>query len=164
MKKDYIRDYAVEAFRFYARKGKPNYEDMKKQIQKEAELSNHEIQGVGYNISDPTLYKVLAFQEALDKKEAELLDILAVSKVISILNSSTASNSYLVRKSIEEVYFKNPFRVLKKRDITERVLNISMSVPCSERLVYYYLKKARDMFAIERKLRLTQDMNLKLFA
>ncbi len=160
MKKDYIKDYATEAFRFYAKKGKPTYEEMEKQIRIEAERKNHTILGVSTNTSDPTLYELLWVQNVMDEREAELLDILAVSKVMRILTVNKYGN--FIKKAIDMVYFQNPFKELERNEISSRVANASLRIPCSERQVYRYLKSARDLFAFERKLRIPlKELTLK---
>ncbi len=146
MKKDNIRDYATEAFRFYARLGKPSYRILKAQYMTEAmeEYSRaHEKSG---QPGRPTEAALMYAEKQVEKKEAELLDILAVEKVYYSAKRD-------VREIIELVYFESPDESLKKGEISERVHKASLWTYNSEREVYRILKAARTAFGIERKLR-----------
>ena len=153
MKKDNIRDYATEAFRFYALKGKPAYEDMRREVEgKAGGLLEKELNGHSGNVSNPTEYEVLAKENALLEHKAELLDILAVNKVISMLEINETGRQII--KAVEAVYFPCPYRPIRKGEISQRVLKASEEVLfCNPRTVYRYLGHARAMFATERELR-----------
>ncbi|NYB73869.1 hypothetical protein HZF24_06915 [Sedimentibacter hydroxybenzoicus DSM 7310] len=147
MKKDHIRDYATEAFRYYAFMGKPHKEDLEKKYYQEA-LEEYErrrrLGGTG--ISKPTEQAVMYAEGILRQKQAELWDVLAVEKTLAQLH-------IWERQAVEIVYFERPHRELEKNDISMRVQKAVIHIPASERSVYYYLKKARDIFAFERGLR-----------
>lgn len=148
MKKDSIRDYATEAFRFYAAKGKPSYRNLKAQYMAEALDNYHrEYEKGGGGISKPTEAAVIYAERTVEKKLAELLDILAVEKVYY--------TSYPdVREIIEIVYFECPTEPLRKGDISQRVTKASIYTFNSERAVYSILKAVRLKFAEERGLRI----------
>jgi hypothetical protein len=78
---------------------------------------------------------------------AELEDLEAVEKVLMICDSD-------VRKAVEMVYFFKPYEELEWGNIKKQVYYAEINIPASERQVYYWLKKARCMFAEERGLRL----------
>jgi len=146
MKKDHIRDYATEAFRFYAAKGKPSYRNLKAQYMAEA-LDNYQRQNEkGSGIGKPTEAAVIYAEKQVEKKTAELLDILAVEKVYY-------SSKRTVREVIEIVYFEAPNEPLRKGDISARVCKASLMTFTSERGVYAILKAVRLRFAEERGLR-----------
>lgn len=147
MKKDHIRDYATEAFRYYAYLGKPHKEDLEKKYYQEAleqYQRNRELGGSG--ISSPTEQAVMYAEGVLRQKQAELWDILAVEKTIAQLHAWE-------RQAVEIVYFKSPYKEIERGDIEERVNKASIEVPASDRSIYRYLKKARNVFAFERGLR-----------
>ncbi len=147
MKKDHIRDYATEAFRYYAYMGKPHKEDLEKKYYQEAleEYERRQQMG-GTGISKPTEQAVMYAEGILRQKQAELWDILAVEKTMAQLRREE-------RQAVEMVYFERPYRELEKGDISMRAQRASIQIPASERSVYYYLKKARNIFTFERGLR-----------
>ena len=146
MKKDHYRDYATEAFRFYAAKGKPSYRNLKAQYMAEA-LGNYQREHEkGSGIGKPTEAAVIYAERETEKKTAELMDILAVEKVYY-------SSKRTVREVIEIVYFKDATEPLCKGDISERVTKASLETFTSERGVYAILKAVRLKFAEERGLR-----------
>lgn len=147
MKKDHIRDYATEAFRYFAAKGKPSYRTLKAQYMAEA-LDNYQREHEkGSGIGKPTEAAVIYAERETEKKMAELLDILAVEKVYY-------ASKPLVREVIEIVYFKDATEPLRKGDISARVCKASLETYTSERGVYAILKAVRLKFAEERGLRI----------
>jgi len=148
MIKDHCRDYATAAFQFYAKMGKPTYRSLKAQLMADALEQYHKVKTdcKGSEVSKPTEAAVLYAEAETEKKEAELLDILAVEKVCELLNHEE-------RKAVELVYFQVTSRDFKKGEISNLVCSASLEIPASERTVYYYLSKARKMFGIERGLR-----------
>lgn len=146
MKKDHIRDYATEAFRYYAEMGQPTYEKLKEKYYQEA-LNNYErTYEKGTGIGKPTEAAVIYAENELRNKQAELWDILAVEKTLIQLN-------IWERQAVEIVYFSNSNKTISKCDIQDGIQRASIQIPASERSVYYYLKKARNIFAFERGLR-----------
>lgn len=146
MKKDAIRDYATEAFRFYASIGKPSYRSLKAKYMADALESYQREHQKGNGIGKPTEAAVLYAEKNLDKKAAELLDVLAVEKVYNIADDE-------VKKIIEIVYFEEPKKPLNKGEISNRVQKACMETFNSERSIYYILKSVRLNFAEERGLR-----------
>jgi hypothetical protein len=146
LKKDVIRDYATEAFRFYAAQGKPTYRSLKAQYMAVALEEYKKVHEKNPGISKPTEAAVIYAEKQLEKKEAELRDILAVEKVYM-------TSGDLARQVIEIVYFTEPKEPLKKGDITARVNKACTDLYISERAVYRILKAARIKFAEERGLR-----------
>ena len=126
MQKEFTRDYVVEAFRLYARLGKPTYEHMKKRVSEETFTESSEF--------DPLL-----------------LDIKAVENTIGILEHQ--NKSYVIA-AVEAVYFASPNAPLRKNDISYRVHRFSLSYPSSESAVWKWLKEARQICAKERGLRI----------
>jgi hypothetical protein len=168
--KDHLRDYATEAFRFYARSGCPDYEDLKQQLYDAAlEASKREIMHSG-NISKPTEYAVINAERAVDERKGELLDILAVEQVMALTEGSPEGilcrsgnpMNYYIRRAIEIVYFADADKPLQKGDISMRVHKAELEIPASERQIYYWLSKARRMFAEERGLRIYNKFPEKL--
>lgn len=146
MKKDHLRDYATEAFRFYAVLGKPSYRTLKAQYMAEALEEYRREHEKGSGIGKPTEAAVMYAERQTEKKTAELLDVLAVEKVYF-------TSKRLVREVIEIVYFEEPTEPLRKGDITNRVIKASLMTFTSERGIYAILKAVRLRFAEERGLR-----------
>ncbi len=157
MSLDYIRDYATEAFRFYAKMGKPSYEAMKTRIYQEAlERERRRLESEIHSkaLVKPVEQAVINAERELDKREAELLDILAIEKVMVRLSTMQARvDGQGIRQAVEIVYFTAPEQKLKRGDIIDRVRRACIELPADERTVYRYLKMARRMFAQERGLR-----------
>lgn len=147
MKKDHIRDYATEAFRYYAFMGKPHKEDLEKKYYQEAldEYQRRQQTG-GTGISKPTEQAIMYAEGIIRQKQAELWDILAVEKTIAQLHT-------LERQAVEIVYFSHAKEDMKKGEVQDRVNKASIDIPAGTATVYRYLKKARDIFAFERGLR-----------
>lgn len=151
MKKDYLRDYATAAFRFYAKNGM-SAEKYKEKIYNEAleEIKKGEV-SVKNGISKPTEDALMAAEKAVNEKIAEIQDMEAVEKVIAELKGTR--KPYAV-KAIELVYFKENDKEFSIGDIQNRVASAGMEIGASERSVYYWLKEARELFSYHRGLRL----------
>lgn len=152
--KDYLKDYATTAFRFYARNGKDAVE-YKKKIHDDAiaTIKRREIQTKGLGGS-PTEAMVIEAENMLSFKIAEIKDMEAVEATIRRLESMRFSQGRAIIQAIEIVYFKNPYKELVKGQLTERVSIAVDNIPASESFIYRGLRKARDIFAIERGLRI----------
>lgn len=152
MKKDYLRDYATAAFRFYARNGE-SADKYKERIYNEAleEIIKRET-SVKDGISKPTEAALMAAEAAVNEKIAEIKDMEAVERVLAD-NSFSWKHRFIVR-SIEIVYFQGCDRDITKGDIQNRVTAAAQETYSSERSVYYWLREARDLFAYHRGLRL----------
>jgi len=146
MKKDNIRDYATAAYRFYKKIGEST-ELFKAQIREEY-LKSYE--GGGSGISKPTEAALMRAEKAIDSRVAEVKDVEAVEKVIAQLKAGGRSD---IVKCIEIVYFQDADKELMKSDIQRRVDKAVLEIPCSERQVYKLLGQARQLFAMERGLR-----------
>lgn len=151
-KKDFARDYATEAFRFYAKCGKPTYDELYQKIYDEAMKSSQgqEHLGIQGGISKPTEQTVLKADSEVERRKAELLDVLAVERVLWKLKEDKKD---VAEKIIEMVYFVDADKELEKGDIARRVDNASLEIPMSEAQIYRYLRLARMLFCEERGLR-----------
>jgi hypothetical protein len=143
MSKDHIRDYATEAFRFYAKTG-----GSKKYIEKIVEDIQRQ---KGTGTVNPTEGALIAKERVIEENAAELADLEAVEKAIYLIEQLPQGGSIL--KVVEYVYFKDCWRELRKGDIENRVHYAEIHIPASRRQIYYWLKKAREIFAEERGLR-----------
>ena len=143
MKKDHVRDYCTEMFRFYAKSGSRN-----KYIKN---LIDDLQRSKGSGICSPTEAALISKESAIADKAAELADIEAVDKVLHALD---VCGHRSILQAIEHVYFKDCWRDLEKGDISDRVHYAELHIPASERQIYYWLRKARRMVASERGLRL----------
>lgn len=150
LRKDIIRDYATEAFRYYAACGRLTSDQLKEKVyqqiyeQSKKEFGHRGI--IGY--SDRTAYAVIKAEEAVAQMQAEFEDILAVERTLAQVN-------HCVKEAVEIVYFTEPEKELERWDISNRVQKAVMKIHASERTVYYWLHKARKIFAKERGLRIS---------
>lgn len=151
MKKDSIRDYATEAFRFYAACGKLTSEQLKQKVYDEIyTASKKEFYHGGRGMpTDATAYAVMAAEGALHDMEAEFRDIVAVEKTLMQLRRQQ-------KRAVEIVYFEEPNKPLEKGTISDRVHKAEQEIPASERSIYEWLARARRIFAKERGLRVTK--------
>lgn len=153
--KDYIRDYATAAFRFYAENGM-SAEKFKQKIYIEAldAIKKKETQ-VKEGVSKPTEKALIAAEKAVNERISEILDMEAVDKVLAELEARR--KKYIV-KAIEIVYFKDNDKELLSGDIKNRVIKASNEIPASERSIYGWLKQARELFAYQRGLRINKSL------
>ncbi len=141
MKKDFIRDYATAAFRLWALRGCPTYEQAAERIKNSAYKK--------INTTEPK--EIIRFIQAeLDKRGAELCDIMACEDTFRALEES--GKSYIC-EAVKAVYMENPQHELKSDEITKRVLWVAQNMPASERQVYRWIAEARNLFALSRGLR-----------
>lgn len=152
--KDYLKDYATTAFRFYARNGK-SAEDYKKKIHDDAidTIKRREIKTKGSGGS-PTEAMMIEAENMISFKMAEIKDMEAVESTLRQLESMRFNQGTAIIQAIEIVYFKDPYKELVKGQLTERVSIAVDNIPASESFIYRSLRKARDIFAIERGLRI----------
>jgi hypothetical protein len=159
--KNHIRDYATAAFQFYAKEG--GAEKYKKKIYKEVIQEQLKREGKG-GISKPTEAMVMRAEKEVEDKLAEIRDLEAVEKTIAELSAHTFMGETTIKetsfdrvkiiKAIELVYFINAGKELEKGDIKDRVHKASLEIPASERQIYKWLSKARELFAEKRELRI----------
>lgn len=151
---DFTRKYATSAFRFYARCGKPNYEELKQMLyERELEKSKRALGGISVGISKPTEQAVINAERLIDEMSGKLNDILAVERTLHIL--AQRKNGAEIIKAIKFVYFEEPEKYLRKGDISSRVAEASIKIPLSESWIYNHLSIARDVFVTERGLRMS---------
>lgn len=146
--KNHIRDYATEAFRFYAKNGM-SADKYKQQIYDKALEEQKKNEGKS-GISKPTEAAIMRAEAAVNAKIAEIKDMEAVELTIKELEISMSCN---MKKAIEIVYFADPDKKLEKGDIHNRVHFAEVNIPASEKTIYRWLGKARKIFAENRGLR-----------
>lgn len=151
VKKDNVRDYATEAFRFYAACGRLTSEELKQRVYNEiySQYRREYLRSGSGMPSDATAYAVIAAEDAVRDMKAEIEDIIAVEKTLKQLRQHH-------KQAVEMVYFVDADKPLKKGDISSRVRMASLSIPADESSVYRYLAYARRIFAEERGLRITK--------
>lgn len=148
--KNHIRDYATEAFRFYARIGM-TADKYKQKIYDEA-LEDYKQRQKSAGISYPTEAAIIRAEKAVDEKLAEIKDIEAVEMTMAELQASLCNHGVI--EAIDIVYFKDADKKLRKGDIHDRVHIAEINIPASERTIYYWLGQARQIFAENRGLRI----------
>lgn len=142
MRRDHIRDYATEAYRFYAKTG--GTESYIKTLLDD--LQKHK----GSGICSPTESALISKEAIIEAKQSELADLDAVDKVLAGLMLSGNENTI---KAITCVYFRDCWKDLGKGDIEARVNFAEIHIPASRAQVYRWLRTARREFAKERGLR-----------
>jgi len=140
--KDHVRDYATAAFRFWAKwQGRENYVDYLLQ-----DLQTQKSSGTG----SPTEAALVHKERIIRERHAEIADLDAVEMVIDLCQRHYP---YIYR-AVEIVYLRAPDKPLEWGDIKSRVHDAELTIPASQRQIYYWLKKARLLFAEERGLRI----------
>lgn len=155
MNKDNFRDYATEAFRFYAACGRLTADEIIQKVKNEicTESTGEYLVAIGSGYSDATAYGAMKADDAIREMFAEISDIIAVEKTMKRLNISQ-------RKAVEIVYFTEPDKPIGKNEISERVHKAEIDIPAGERSIYRWLAYARRIFAEERGLR-TEKTNFQ---
>ncbi len=148
--RDYLRDYATAAFKFYAQNGKST-EKYKKQIYIKALEEGLIREGSKSGVSKPTEAAVIAAERAVNLKIAEIRDMEAVEKVIAELDVKRKRD---IIQAIEFVYFSSPEKDIE--DIKAKVHHAEIFIPASERSIYRWLRQSRNLFAVERGLRVEE--------
>jgi hypothetical protein len=149
--KSHIRDYATEAFRFYA-KINMSADKYKQKIYDEA-LFDYKNKVKGSGISCPTEAAIIAAENEVTQKLAEIKDMEAVEMALAEIRARAYERSDIVQ-AIEMVYFKDADKPLEKGDIHNRVHFAELNIPASESSIYRWLSKARTIFAEQRGLRI----------
>lgn len=140
MKKDYIRDYATEAFRFWASCGCPSMAQATERLRERVMKEN----------ADKPERAVIIAEEAVAAAQGELLDIMAVNETMRLLTEYGRSD---IAQAVAAVYCYDSKRKVSRGEITRRVVKHSLACHMSERNVYRSLAKARALFASLRGLR-----------
>ena len=88
LKKDNIRDYATEAFRFYAACGKLTSAELEQMVRNRIyQQSKREFLRSGSGVPfSPTEYAAMKAEDAVRDLQAEMMDIIAVEKTLKRLN------------------------------------------------------------------------------
>jgi hypothetical protein len=150
MYKSHFRDYATEAFRFYAREGsvkkykqKVLNEIIKRQKEREEKVTT--------GLVDSTGMAAIHAEEELELRSAELADLEAVEYAMMVLELTKGTEAV---KALRIVYMTAPELDIKRGDIHTRVHAAESGIPASERSIYYWLSEGRRLFAEKRGLRL----------
>ena len=143
MKKDFTRDYATAAFRMWASSGCPSYAEAVEKIKKR-------VKERGRTDSDNDTE---AIEAELEKKSAELCDIMACEETFAVLDG----NRRHISEAVRQVYMVDPLHEPKRGELSARVLKYALDVPASEVQVYRWLRSARELFCVFRGLRVIDD-------
>ncbi|EKQ50279.1 MULTISPECIES: hypothetical protein [unclassified Clostridium] len=151
MKKDHIRDYATEAFRFYALVGMSAIEYREK-IRNEAINTVVKRMGKGTKGGSPTEAQLIYADKAIEEKLSEIQDLEAVEKTMKEFEADVFTRITIL-PLIKAVYFTEADKEIKKGEIRNRVIKACSDLSISESTAYRYLKRARLLFAHNRGLR-----------
>lgn len=150
--KNHIRDYATEAFRFYA-KINMTADKYKQKIYDEA-LFNYTKKMKGSGISYPTESAIIAAENEVNEKLAEIKDMEAVEMTLAEIRASGPYSSKAIVQAIEIVYFAEANKELERGDISSRIHKAEIEIPASQPTIYRWLCRARTIFAEQRGLRI----------
>ena len=148
MKKQAYRDYATEAFRFWAREG--GAETYRQKIWNEA-VANQQRQEGFAGISKPSEAAIIRAEEALENAEASMRDLIAVERTLDIIRRMPMGEER--EKVIKAVYMAYPNRDIRRGEIQDKVHRAEHDLHLAERTIYGMLADARRIFAKERGLR-----------
>lgn len=113
--KKQMRDRATEAFRRWARAGKPGFDA----IREDGSDTERDFRACA------SVFAMLSRDEIWERK-----------------NSPSAE----IRRAIEQIYMVEPFRALRKQEVSLRVRRLATDRYVSERQVYAWLAKARSLW------------------
>ena len=150
MKKKHIRDYATEAFRFYARVGGAGR--YRQALWERALMEREKSQGLGSGIAKPCEAALVRAERAVMEADGAIADLEAVERTLEYIRAQ--KNGQDVLRAVEMVYLKEPEKEFGRGEMTARVRQAEMAIPASEKTVYRWLEAARTEFARERGLRL----------
>ncbi len=149
MKGNYIKEYAADAFRFYAKFG--DIAEFRHKIWNEAlESGRSEVKSQAPG--KPVESAIIRAEKAVRGAKAEIDDLEAAQKTLRRLNLQQPEIAHAVRI----VYMSDPERERGKGDLKRRIIRATMEIPASERSVYYWLDIATKVFAKERGLRVNK--------
>lgn len=129
------KDYAVEAFRYWAAQGCPAYEAAAEKIMQR------------YTDS-------VERERAIERASAKLTDILACEETFRQLE---ARGKRVICDAIRAVYMVSPRRNPSRKELTERVVAFARQTYVADRQVWRYLAEACVEFAGNKGLRVDDD-------
>lgn len=140
-KKENFHDYAISAYKHWAGKGCPTYDEAVNRVY------THALSKAG----NKNPKEAVTFAETeVERASAVLSDILACE---TVFREFERTGNGLICDAVREIYMVQPHKPLRANDITHRVIAFSLKVPLCERQVYRYLARAREAFALVRNLR-----------
>jgi len=148
MRKQSYRDYATEAFRFFAAVG--GAKAYRQAVWDRAIAMQQHVEGRS-GIAKPSEAAVIRAERAVEEANAEILDLDAVERVLATLEVVPTGKDML--RALKTVYMAQPLRRLMRGDIEARAIRAAREIHCDRRTVYRYLAQARELFAAERGLR-----------
>lgn len=148
MKKQAYRDYATEAFRFWAREG--GAETYRQKIWNEA-VANQQRQEGTSGISKPSEAAIIRAEQAIEDAYASMADLEAVERTIDVIRRRPGGEDR--ERVIRAVYMAYPNREIRRGEIQDRVHRAEQDLHLAERTIYGMLGEARSIFAKERGLR-----------
>lgn len=154
MRQDNVRDYATDAFRFWAAVG--GAEAFRERIRTEAMRDSGD---GGNGIGQPTEAALLRAEKAEENAKAQMDDLNAVEEVLKILPHRPMGAEIMC--AVKACYMADPNRLsLPRGEMISRVKRVAEEIYVGEATVYRYLRIARDLFASERGLRSNKKAGL----
>lgn len=145
MKKELYRDYATDAYIFWAQKGYISGEDYIAEVKRKATVRSKD--------ADPEeAYKYI--NTCVTNHTASQKDLDACCKAFEFLR---ASDKEYICEAVKNVYGICANIALKRGEITGRVRAYACAANTDERNVYRWLAQARKIFATMRGLRVGEE-------
>ncbi len=141
MKKDRIRGYATEAFRYWASVGCPTYDEAVERIKRRAEAKAK---------GQPAEIRAAFVAACIDNRIGALLDIKACDECFRYFD---AHGKECVCSAVRAVYMAFPKKRLARGELSGRAVRFAMDNYYSDRWVYKFLDEACERFAEYRCLR-----------
>jgi len=155
MKKKHFRDYATEAFRFWARHGlldKYDHAEAYKQALWDEEIeAQHKAEGRG-GIGNPSEAAIVRAELRLEQEAAQISDLQAVDMTMAMLKNHPSAPC--ISKVLQMVYMERPAEEIRRGEIQARVLHAADTLGVGESTIYMWLAHCRYVFAHERGLRI----------
>lgn len=150
---NFVKNYAIEAFRFYASIGEPTREEYQKIVSDRVKRCRR-IRRKGI-LSKEQLQELDAIEKQI---KAEEKDILAVIRTLEIIkdkqNDGKRNCSDKIMLALRETYMNPEYVMSQSKGIISRnVIRLSVSGGYGERSIYRWLNTAINIFAEERGLR-----------
>lgn len=150
---NFVKNYAIEAFRFYASIGEPTREEYQEMVSDRLKRCRR-IRRKGI-LTKQQLQELDAIERQI---KAEQKDILAVISTFEIINerrkNRNGSCGDRIILALRETYMNPEYVMSQSKGIISRnVIRLSVSKGFGERSVYRWLNTAINIFAEERGLR-----------
>lgn len=139
MNKPCYMDYAIAAFRFYAREGSSKREKIRAQDSLKCKIEGSNILSAADMHKDQKLIRMIT---------AEICDIEAVERAVDTLKQMPGGDQIIA--SVNAVYMLEPEKSITDKVIFRRIRDASLSIPAEKQSIHTWLNTAAEVFAQQR--------------